>query len=30
MLEVVERLEEEDEEWRDMATDWDGVRVEPR
>jgi len=29
MLEVVERLEEEDE-WRDMATDWDGVRVEPR
>jgi len=27
---VVERLEEKDEEWRDMATDWDGVRVEPR
>jgi hypothetical protein len=30
VLEVVERLEEEDEEWRDMVTDWDGVRIEPR
>jgi hypothetical protein len=24
VLGVVERLEEEDEEWRDMTTDWDG------
>jgi hypothetical protein len=30
VLEVVERLEEEDKEWRDMAMDWDGVRVELR